>query len=92
MMPDTSSERAVTNPYIGMLPGQANVHITHAYAYAYLAWLWEVQQWQLAAWHQVALVSISLIGLSWEPLPPQPLTVAERMAALSMKVVAGGRD
>lgn len=79
----------MVNPYVDMPPGHASVRLAHAH----LAWLRELQLWQMAAWYHVVLASISLMSLSWTvPVPEQPLTVTERMAALSMTVVVGGRD
>ena len=77
------------NPYVDLLPHAAGARL----ARAHLAWLAELQQWQLVAWRRAALTTIGLMSLSWAlPPPPQPLTVAERMAALALSVVAGGRD
>ena len=78
----------MTNPYFDLPPPAASTRLAHAH----VAWLAELQQWQLAAWRRAALTTIGLMSLSWAMPPlPQPLTVAERMAALSLIVVTGGR-
>ena len=77
------------NPYVDLPPHAAGARLIRAH----LAWLVEMQQWQLAAWHRAALTTMGLMSLTWVlPPPPQPMTVAERMAVLSMTVVAGGRN
>jgi hypothetical protein len=82
-------ERRIANAYFDLPASEAGARLLDAHT----TWLREMQQWQAAAWHHAALVYIGMLSLSWVlPAPPQPQTVSERIAALSMTVVAGGRD
>lgn len=79
----------MANPYIDLPASEAGARLLQAHT----NWLRELQQSQAAAWRHALLAYLSMLSPRWAPpSAPQPPTVAKRMAALSMTVIAGGRD